>query len=159
MNDWVSFVAGRDPLLGEDLGLADRVVTGAAAVMPFVAAPVLRQGVKGMRPILDTTSDISVAAFGKLKGLAELGVQRHHLIEKRFSEELGMAAKDMLAIAIEPGAHQWVTNTWRTAIGYIRDRKPLTTRNAKFEDILSKAREIYSDFPEILQEIENQLSK
>lgn len=93
---------------------------------------------------------------GKVKGS---GLQVHHLIEKRFIEQmggtLGANTDDWLAIVVEAGEHNDVfTQPWRRLIGYANETsKELTTRNATLEDILNAAGEVYKDYPEILMKL------
>ena len=155
LNDFVSLATGRDQLTGESLEPADLTITGFAAGMPFVAGPALREGVKGLSDVfLDMATDVPITAYRNLKGLADQGLRAHHIFEKRFDDILGQKARDMLSIATDPAAHQWITNEWRKAIGYAGDKNPLNTLTATREDVLRASRDIYRRLPEILRFIE-----
>ena len=72
-------------------------------------------------------------------------LQAHHLIERRFAKILGVSDGEMLSIAVTRGEHQVFTNAWRARIPY-----GAGTRNATAAAVEEAAREIYSEFPEIL---------
>jgi hypothetical protein len=110
---------------------------------------------KTLGEAFERAADFGIQTFRKLG--QELGVgsglQRHHIIEKRFAENLGIAnTDDMLSIALTREEHQRFTNAWRNWIGYNGDTsKRLTTQNATQEDIWRAAQDIYRDYPELLE--------
>jgi len=73
------------------------------------------------------------------------GLQVHHLIEKRFAAMLGQNSNDMASIALTQTEHQVFTNAWRNAIPYGEG-----TINATREQVMNAAKQIYKDYPEIL---------
>lgn len=92
-------------------------------------------------------SEFGVQSFRDLGRLTRgTGLQRHHLIEKRFAGILGIDPNDMASIALTPAEHQVFTNAWRKAIPYGDG-----TRNADYGTVMSTAKEIYSEYPEILR--------
>ena len=46
------------------------------------------------------------------------GLEAHHLIEKRFADNLGMNANDILSIAIDEDTHEMITQLFREKIHY-----------------------------------------
>ena len=69
-----------------------------------------------------------------------LGMEVHHLIEQRFLFILDFAGCE-LSMALDPDAHQAVTNAWRAAIPY----GPDGTYCATAAQVLSTAQAIYGD--------------
>lgn len=78
----------------------------------------------------------------------------HHLIEKRFAEQMGMKETDMPSIVLTKDEHRQFTAAWREAIGYEKSGKQITTTTATREKILEEARNIYKDYPELFKAIE-----
>ncbi len=70
--------------------------------------------------------------------------QAHHLVEKRFAAVMGQNTADMSAIVVTRAEHQVFTNAWRQAI-------PYGSRNVTPGMVNNAARNIYRDYPEILQ--------
>ncbi|XLS29208.1 hypothetical protein ACJD0Z_18675 [Flavobacteriaceae bacterium M23B6Z8] len=82
---------------------------------------------------------------------SELGVEIHHLIEKRFAETLKVKEADMASIVLTKSEHQAFTNAWRNEIGLNGTFvTTYTTETATKEVIFAAARRIYKDYPEIL---------
>ena len=79
-------------------------------------------------------------------------MQAHHLIEKRFANQLNLDYKKMNAIALTKEEHQKFTNAWRKLIPY-----GTGTKSADIEKILKSAEMIYKDYPELLQAIQKEL--
>lgn len=73
------------------------------------------------------------------------GLQAHHLIEQRFTGVLGQNARQGLSVAVTQAEHQAFANAWRLAIPY-----GAGTANATEAQIMNAARQIYSDYPQIL---------
>ena len=97
--------------------------------------------------------------LNRFKRAAEFGIQpfkdlpvlhpefhRHHLIEQRFWRQMGQHPDDMLCIVLTPEEHLVFTRQWRQKIP-----RGTGTANASRTEIEQAAREIYADFPEILQ--------
>lgn len=78
-------------------------------------------------------------------GLGKLGMEAHHLIEKRFAALFNTKPGDMKAIALLKAGHQDFTNAWRQAIPY-----GIGTAKATKEQVENAARQIYANHPEIL---------
>ena len=57
----------------------------------------------------------------------------------------------MLSIVLTKEEHQAFTNAWRKAIPYDNSKSNLTSSSAKAEDVIKAAKEIYSNYPEILK--------
>lgn len=73
-------------------------------------------------------------------------IQAHHLIERRFARQMGGNTDDWATIVVTRSEHQVFTNAWRRAIPY-----GAGTRTASRAQIEGTARQIYSDYPEILR--------
>lgn len=90
-------------------------------------------------------SDYGIDTYNRLKTLTRnKGLQVHHLIEKRFAGILGVKPGSMKSIVLTKAEHQEFTNAWRRAVPYG------TTGSVDSKGILGHAREIYADFPDIL---------
>ena len=57
----------------------------------------------------------------------------------------------MLSIVVTPAEHQVFTNAWRKQIGYISDKVQINTKNAKKTDIEYAIKEVYKDYPDIIE--------
>jgi RHS repeat-associated protein len=79
------------------------------------------------------------------RDLVGLGLEAHHLLEKRFAAILGQKASQMASVALTEAEHQTFTNAWRAAFPYG------TTSTATTKEILDAARVIYKDYPDILK--------
>ena len=79
------------------------------------------------------------------------GLQRHHIVEKRFANTLGVDdTNDMLSVAVTKEDHQLFTNAWRKAIGYVNDNNAVNTATATQEQIWSAAKDIYANYSDLL---------
>jgi hypothetical protein len=87
------------------------------------------------------------------------GLQKHHLIEQRFAGTLGVSAGEIPAIALTPGEHQFFTNAWRDAIGYINGRNVVNTATATVDQIWEAAQMVYGQYPELLEFIRKFMNK
>jgi RHS repeat-associated protein len=95
---------------------------------------------------LSRAAEFGITSYGKLRyALQGTGLQAHHLLEKRFAAILGQAESQMLSVAVTRAEHQAFTNAWRQAIPY-----GAGTAGATPQTILAAAREIYKDYPAIL---------
>ncbi|PHN99304.1 hypothetical protein CSC82_34720 [Rhodobacteraceae bacterium 4F10] len=100
----------------------------------------------------------------------QLGVEKHHLIEKRFAgnpkiaeklfEKFGKTTDDWLSIVVEKtnklaqSEHYKFTQAWKKAIGYegqAAGSTGYTTKNVPYDVLIEQARKIYKDYPEILK--------
>lgn len=88
-----------------------------------------------------------------------LGLQAHHLIEKRFASILNIKSNLMYSIALTPQQHQLFTNAWRAGIGYINSNNDWITTNVDKVQIYKVALQIYKDFPGILEIIKIAIDK
>ncbi|WP_019502247.1 SpvB/TcaC N-terminal domain-containing protein [Pseudanabaena sp. PCC 6802] len=95
-----------------------------------------------------------IKPYKELKKLLEgTKLEAHHLIEKRFAKILGISANKIESIALTKTEHQLFTNAWRQAIGYVGDTNIINTANVTKEQILNAARNIYKEYPYILQKL------
>jgi RHS repeat-associated protein/uncharacterized repeat protein (TIGR01451 family) len=96
---------------------------------------------------IDPAGTQAILEYKLLRKLVKgMGLQVHHLIEKRFAQTLGLVACEMLSIALPPDEHQVFTNAWRNAIPY----GPNGTGCATAAEIYAAAMEIYANYPAIL---------
>lgn len=106
---------------------------------------------------IDSYSGLNSLLQGLKINKTELGIQVHHLIEKRFLEQmkviLGNNTSSWSSVVLTRAEHQAFTNAWRQRIGY--GTTPGTTGfhtgNATPELIREVARDIYRNYPEILR--------
>jgi hypothetical protein len=90
-----------------------------------------------------------IKSYSELKKLTRgLGLEVHHLIEKRLAECFipPLIKNKILSVVLTKGEHEIFTKAWREAI-------PYGTKYGKNLETLvkNKAREIYKDYPEILK--------
>ena len=98
---------------------------------------------------LSNAGRFGVQPYGSLsRQLRGSGLQAHHILEKRFAAVLGQRSRGMSAVAVTPSEHQFFTNAWRQVIPYGQG-----TANASRDQILSAARQIYRDYPDILKAV------
>ena len=94
--------------------------------------------------------DVAPYATQRLQTAGRGGsVQAHHLIEQRFSRQMGGDVRSWGSVVLSRSDHQLFTNAWRAAIGYGRNG----TATATQDEILSAARGIYANYPSILTEL------
>ena len=88
-----------------------------------------------------------VDSYSKLiKQLKGSGLQAHHIIEKRFSNTLGLKASQMQCVALTKTEHQVFTNAWRNRIAYGTNYSELGVGK-----IWEVVQEIYSEYPKLLE--------
>ena len=85
------------------------------------------------------------------------GLEVHHLIEKRLANNLGIKEADIPSIVLTKDEHRKFTNAWRNEIRYNSSNREPQTHNAELEQILNAARNVYKDYPEILNVIEEMM--
>jgi hypothetical protein len=73
-------------------------------------------------------------------------LEAHHIIEKRFSDLLGVDSDDMSSVVVTGAEHQRFTNAWRSLIPYGEG-----TRAATREQLWRAAQQIYKDYPALLE--------
>jgi hypothetical protein len=136
-------------------GMADtlRIVSqtsgvNAAALPPmFKPVELAARGAASAFGSLSRAAEFGIKPYGQLRSiLLGTGLRAHHLIEQRFASLMGQEAQKMLAIAVTPTEHQVFTNAWRQVIPYGHG-----TANATRQQVLDAARQIYSQYPEVLK--------
>ena len=80
-----------------------------------------------------------------------MGVEVHHLIERRFHEVMGQEPGEMLSIVLTPTEHQKFTNAWHAHFPRLREAAHIPYNELSPKQIEEAAREIYAGFPEILK--------
>ena len=63
---------------------------------------------------------------------------------------MGIKESDMPSIVLTKEEHKKFTEAWKKAIGYENSGSSLVTGNVNREEILNAARNIYKDYPELL---------
>jgi RHS repeat-associated protein len=97
-------------------------------------------------------AESGIKSYRELGKLTEgTGLQRHHIVEARFAETLGLTENEMLSAALTPQEHQAFTNAWRALIGYSNSSNPLNTVTASAQDIWNAAQAIYAQYPGLLE--------
>ena len=76
------------------------------------------------------------------------------MIEKRFAEVLHVNKSSIPSTVLTKEEHRAFTNFWRDAIGYIKNNGEKGA-NASLEKVIKSAQEIYKDYPEFLEALEN----
>ncbi|MCK4764789.1 MAG: hypothetical protein KAW12_21505, partial [Candidatus Aminicenantes bacterium] len=173
VSDAISAVTGVDILSedGRQLAAWERGAYIAGAVLPFVSGKKIVKLARGAKKIggkiidfgkkifkaskirkglkkLSRANEFGIKPYKALKkSLKSTGLQAHHLIERRFAKRLGINPGDIPSIAVTKIEHQAFTNAWRKLIPYGISG----TRRATKEKIMNVAREIYKDYPEILE--------
>jgi hypothetical protein len=102
---------------------------------------------------LSRAAEFGVQTESKLgKMIAGQGLEKHHLIEQRFSVKMENDRRMNLTIAVTAAEHQEFTNKWRQAIAY----GEAGTRNAGIgrAEIINAARKIYASYPAILKALD-----
>jgi len=113
---------------------------------PDAETPVINAPDKGLDSFANA-ADYGIKPYNELRRRTRgTGLEAHHLIEQRFAGTLGVNPRTMGAIALTPAEHQMFTNAWRRAIPY-----GTGTATASRQQIMAVARDIYKDYPEILQ--------
>ena len=82
------------------------------------------------------------------------GLEVHHLIEQRFADTMGLKSGDMPSIVLTKDEHKSFTAAWKEAIGYKGSGNSVNTETATKDQVLSAAKKIYKDYPELLKNIE-----
>ena len=82
------------------------------------------------------------------------GLEVHHLIEQSFAKQMGLKEGDMLSIVLTKEEHKSFTAAWREEIGYKGSLNSVNTETATKDQVLSAAKKIYKDYPELLKTIE-----
>lgn len=98
-----------------------------------------------------------VMGYKNLKKVVKgLGLEVHHLLEKRFAKTLGLKADDILSIAIDKNTHQSITNAMRKALPY---DTLFTKHNYSEQEVWKATVDVYTDLglTEYLPALKNQL--
>jgi RHS repeat-associated protein len=135
----------------------DMVRAYAEVGLFFVGGQAVKWILRGGKWVLTA---VNVSRFGQFAYASKYGIQGykaltaltkgrglhvHHLIEKRFAAMLGQNSDKMASMALTQTEHQVFTNAWRNAIPYGEG-----TINATREQVMNAAKQIYKDYPEIL---------
>ncbi|MEZ5096454.1 MAG: hypothetical protein R2731_10235 [Nocardioides sp.] len=138
-----------DVLVGppEHIAAGQRLGEAGPGPVFVVATGVAANGVSKFGGL--THSSAGIAPFSTQRSITagqRGAIQAHHLIERRFARQIGGNTDDWATIVVTRSEHQVFTNMWRQAIPY-----GAGTRTASRAQIEGAARQIYADYPEILQ--------
>jgi hypothetical protein len=135
-----------------------------ATLVPFAPGSYVAKGGKLLVNAADKSSDVVRAfnALNKVDKLAAvgggnvimaykdltkitkgLGLQAHHLLEKRFADVLGIKANDILSIAIDKKTHQQITNRMRELMPY----------NTTFKKYTYSAQDVWDNTVKVYKEL------
>ena len=92
--------------------------------------------------------DFITGTYNNMKGQIP-GAQAHHLIPNRFARLFGIKSGNLQSVILSPEEHQVFTNLWRRSITYGEG-----TRGATKESVLAAAQQIYAQYPELLNLLE-----
>jgi hypothetical protein len=93
--------------------------------------------------------------YSKVKAaVKDMGLEAHHLVEKRFAKTLGVKQRDMLSVALTKEQHRIYTKRWRKEIGY-----GFGTKTAKYKKIVNAVDKIYHDNEALRQATHNWLNR
>jgi len=87
---------------------------------------------------------------GKMVGDTEI----HHLIEQRFVGKAlknGIRAGDIPGVVLTPAEHEVFTQAWRRQIGYNRSGARISTSTATIDDIWNACKNVYAEYPDLLE--------
>jgi RHS repeat-associated protein len=94
---------------------------------------------------LQYASEYGIKGYSSLvQAIKGLGLQAHHIIEKRFANVLGLGSD---SVALTPEEHQIFTNAWRAWFAYGKTDYQSKTE----EEIWQAAQKIYENYPELLE--------
>ena len=86
-----------------------------------------------------------------------LGLDRHHLIEKRLAYILDVLSDNIPSVHLPKHVHKEITQLWRKNLPYKNSGKPVTTSNATVDDVINAARNVYKNYPEYWKQVEQWL--
>ena len=94
-----------------------------------------------------------IGKYNELRKLAQgTGLQVHHIIEQRFAPLLGSNPLNWPSVVLSPEEHQAITNAWRALIPYSNSASNLNTNTATVQDVWNAALQIYSSYPQLLEQ-------
>lgn len=101
---------------------------------------------------LDDVDDMYVATYKELRKIykgksKELGIEVHHLLEKRFVKCVNVAENDFIATAVLKSEHLAYTKVFRKHFPYGTHYK-----SVKLSDMQDAIREAYADNPELMEQ-------
>ncbi|WP_279627927.1 polymorphic toxin-type HINT domain-containing protein, partial [Leptospira harrisiae] len=142
------------PIAG-DFAMAGKVgkeATEAAIKNKKAIADLGKEGIENFK----YAQEYGIKSYKELKNVTkgkakELGVEVHHLIEKRLKpvfDEASQKTSEWASIVLTKAEHQVFTNEWRKAIPYGAARTKETA-----ESVMEKAKVIYKDYPQILEKL------
>ena len=138
----------------------------AAAVVPFAPGSYVAKGGKILKQVVTKADDVLEGSkaladtYRKLKKLYKgLGVEIHHLVEKRFASFFDCKPDDFLSVPLTKELHQKITNKWRNIMNEPRfkNRKKFGIfgygggyAGITYDMMEEVIEEVYKDMPEFL---------
>ncbi|WP_191017485.1 hypothetical protein [Treponema zioleckii] len=95
--------------------------------------------------------------FGKYSDLQKVTkgykstIEAHHLVPQALAEELGQKVEDFASVVIDKATHSGFSTEWNRALDDLRKVYKTEGMGAFKEAILKKAKEVYADFPEMVE--------
>jgi hypothetical protein len=121
--------------------------SGAAVAAGPIRRAALRAAGARAFGSLSKAGQYGIKPYGVLTRLLnKTGLAAHHLIPQRFAALMGQNVNKMACVAVTPAEHLVFTEAWRAAIPYGPG-----TQNATTQQVLNAARQIYANYPAILQ--------
>ena len=108
-----------------------------------------RKFVKQVKDLIEKYGVLTYEEFKK--ALKNAGFEIHHLIEKRFANLFNIGQEKIPSLPLPHTLHQVFTKLWRQAIAYSNASVELTTQSATKEVLIQAVKNIYRDFPEIVE--------
>ena len=108
-----------------------------------------RKFVKQVKDLIEKYGVLTYEEFKK--ALKNAGFEIHHLIEKRFANLFKIGQEKIPSLPLPHTLHQVFTKLWRQAIAYSNASVELTTQSATKEVLIQAVKNIYRDFPEIVE--------
>ncbi len=110
--------------------------------------PVLSHNCGGVKGGISGMDDVGTYS-AQAKNTAGHGgdLQAHHLIERRFVNQMGGNTNEWSTVVLSRADHQLFTNAWRQEIAY----GPLGTGRASVGEVMAAAQRIYANYPNILK--------
>jgi len=129
------------------VAITTAVATAVAAVPAIIANLTTTAVTTGTATGTATVKIVDTYANLK-KTTAGMGLEVHHIVEKRFLPAINMAnPNSMLSVALSKAEHQIYTNAWRAAFPY---GQQVYGDIAKSE-LWKVAQKIYENFPELME--------
>ena len=95
--------------------------------------------------------------FGKYKDMKKVtagynhAIEAHHLVPQALAKELGQNVDDFASVVIDDVTHHVFSALWNNALDDLRKVYKNSGTEALKDEIFKKAKEVYADFPEMIE--------